>query len=77
MVDKWILLAEGVLMVNVWLPVGSGAHLVQIFIIGLLSLGPADGRKLADHPIQEGGPPTAQTTAQQGAGRRDEMGIGT
>lgn len=51
-----MLLAEGVLMVNVWLPVGSGAHLVQIFIIGLLSLGPADGRKLTDHPIQEGVP---------------------
>lgn len=55
-VDKWMLLAEGVLMVNVWLLVGSGAHLVQIFIIGLLSLGPVDGRKLADHPIQEGVP---------------------
>lgn len=49
------------------------AHLAQVLIIGLLSLRPVDKRKLADHPVQEGGSPTSQTTAQQGAGG-DEVG---
>lgn len=51
MVHDWMMVAQKLLAVNTWQLVAWGTHLVQIFIIGLLSLRPADRRKLTYHPV--------------------------
>lgn len=47
-----MMMAQKFLTVNTWQLVARGTHLVQIFVIGLLSLRPADRRKLTYHPGQ-------------------------
>lgn len=45
MVNDWMVVAKEFLTANTWQLLAWGMHLVQIFIIGLLSLSPADRRK--------------------------------
>lgn len=50
-VHDWMMVAQKFLTVNTWQLVAWGTHLVQVLIIGLLSLRPADRRTLTYHPV--------------------------